>query len=230
MSDFINTIDVLGDDAVVDSIINRTITEFKDNMLTKLGREAFNSCAALTSIDLPAVTVIEQGAFGNCKALESANLPLAISTGSQGFRGCSKLKSISIPAAKSIDYLSLEGCGSLEMIDSPLVEVVNPWAGLGGAIEILDLPSLKKIDMGGIQGNKIKALVLRYDGVCTLASFGNTLPTVREETIGYVYVPSARLEEYKAATSWCEHPGRIRALEDYTVDGTITGDLDKTKI
>ena len=30
MAEFINTIDVLGDDAVIDSIINRTIAEFKE--------------------------------------------------------------------------------------------------------------------------------------------------------------------------------------------------------
>ena len=41
MSEFINTIDVLGDDAVIDSIIDRTITEFKDNTLTTIGQYAF---------------------------------------------------------------------------------------------------------------------------------------------------------------------------------------------
>jgi hypothetical protein len=38
------------------------------------------------------------------------------------------------------------------------------------------------------------------------------------------------VDEYKAATNWSTYAGRIRALEDYTVDGTITGELDESKI
>jgi hypothetical protein len=47
---------------------------------------------------------------------------------------------------------------------------------------------------------------------------------------GYIYIPSALIENYKGATDWSNYADQFRALEDYTVDGTITGELDETKI
>lgn len=40
----------------------------------------------------------------------------------------------------------------------------------------------------------------------------------------------ALVDSYKAATNWSTYATQFRALEDYTVDGTITGELDSTKI
>ena len=34
----------------------------------------------------------------------------------------------------------------------------------------------------------------------------------------------------QAATNWSTYAAQFRALEDYTVDGTTTGELDETKI
>jgi hypothetical protein len=42
---------------------------------------------------------------------------------------------------------------------------------------------------------------------------------------GYIYVPRANVEELKSATGWSAFGDQIRALEDYTVDGTTTGAL-----
>lgn len=42
---------------------------------------------------------------------------------------------------------------------------------------------------------------------------------------GYIYVPRAYVEELKSATNWSVYADQIRALEDYTVDGTTTGAL-----
>jgi hypothetical protein len=53
---------------------------------------------------------------------------------------------------------------------------------------------------------------------------------------GYFYVPRALLsdddatKDYRRATNWSTYASQFRALEDYTVDGTITGALDPTKI
>jgi hypothetical protein len=53
---------------------------------------------------------------------------------------------------------------------------------------------------------------------------------------GYFYVPRALLsdddatKDYRRATNWATYASQFRALEDYTVDGTITGDLDPNKI
>jgi hypothetical protein len=69
MAEFINTIDILGDDAVIDSIIERTITEFKDDVITSIGGTAFRKCYELTVVDVPKVTTIEGEAMRQCTAL-----------------------------------------------------------------------------------------------------------------------------------------------------------------
>lgn len=38
------------------------------------------------------------------------------------------------------------------------------------------------------------------------------------------------VDTYKADTNWSTYAAQFRALEDYTVDGTITGELDESKI
>jgi hypothetical protein len=78
--------------------------------------------------------------------------------------------------------------------------------------------------------NKLTALILREQSkVCSLAGY-NALSYSSIPTIGYIYVPSALVERYKVATNWSEFAARFRALEDYTVDGTTTGELDPSKI
>jgi hypothetical protein len=69
MAKFQNTIDLLGDEVVAASIIDRTITEFRDDVLTSIGSKAFYACSALTSVDLSNVTSIPNGAFGTCSKL-----------------------------------------------------------------------------------------------------------------------------------------------------------------
>ena len=64
-----NTIDILGDDAVTDSIIDGSIIEFVDDQLEGAGDYAFTNCSKLTSVDLPAATSIGGNAFSNCPAL-----------------------------------------------------------------------------------------------------------------------------------------------------------------
>ena len=129
MAEFINTIDVLGDDVVFDSIIDRTITEFKDNSVETVGKYAFTKCNALVTVLLPNVKSIGVYAFNNC--------------------------------------------------------------------------------------TNLTAVIIRYDGVCTLHNadaFGNS--AVAKGT-GYVYVPKEHLDSYKAATNWSSYADQIRAIEDY---------------
>ena len=136
---FVNTIDVLGDEVVTDSIISRTITEFKDDRVNRVRSCAFAYCTALTLVDLPNITTI----------------------GLQAFYGCTALRS----------------------------------------------------------------LILRKTTLVTLESY-NAIATGQ----GYIYVPAALVDSYKTNGVWKTYASQFRALEDYTVDGTITGELDETKI
>lgn len=144
MADFINTVDVIGDDALTDSIIMKTITEFKDNNVKTVGKYAFSSCTVLALVDLPNATKVDSNAFEGCTVLQT--------------------------------------------------------------------------------------LILRGNAVATLGGTNafNRTPIASGE--GYIYVPAALVNSYKAATNWSTYAAQFRALEDYTVDGTITGEIDESKI
>lgn len=144
MSGFINTADVVGDEALTNSIIDKSVTEYKDNAVKRIGTYVFYKCEKLRTVDCPRATSIGGSAFEDCAALE--------------------------------------------------------------------------------------ALILRSNTQCTT----NNIFTLSGSKIanggGYVYVPSALVDLYKAATCFNKYPNQIRALEEYTVDGTTTGELDPTKI
>lgn len=144
MSEFINTADAIGDDELCDRIIMRTVTEYQENRISKIGQRAFYNCTALTVVDVPNVTTIGISALGECTALE--------------------------------------------------------------------------------------ALILRSDTIVTMENTNALEKTGIATGTGFVYVPSALVDGYQAATNWSVYAAQIRALESYTVDGTTTGELDAAKI
>ena len=144
MSEFINTADVITDDEMCNRLIMRTVAEYKENRISKIGLSAFYACNALTVVDVPEVASIADQAFCECSALE--------------------------------------------------------------------------------------ALILRSNFIVTLESGSALQNSGIAKGTGFVYVPSALVAGYQAATNWSAYAAQIRALEDYTVDGTTTGELDASKI
>jgi hypothetical protein len=213
MAEFINTVDVLGDTAVMDSLIERTITEFKDDKVTVLGNGALAMCKELKTVSIPNVTMIQSDAIRGGDSLETVYAPNMVTVGSGGLQDNIALQSICLPKATSILANALRQCYALEYVELPEVQE------FGGYVFESDLA--------------LKAVVIRQV---------NTVPSITTTTFhymygsgiskgtGYVYVPSALVDRYKSATNWSVYAAQIRALEDYTVDGTITGELDKTKI
>ena len=174
MSDFANTIDTLGDEAVMDAIIMRTITEIKDNCATFIGVYAFYNCTALTAADFPEATYIGVYAFRGCVALITADFPAATSIGENAFDSCSSLHTADFPAATSIGGSAFYGC------------------------------------------NALTALILRNtEQVCELGGTSAFTNTPIASGTGYIYVPAALVDSYKAAAMWSTYADQIRAIEDY---------------
>lgn len=144
MAEFINTIDELGDDIVLSMLIEKTITVFKDDVLTSLGTFAFKGCSALITVNLPNVTSIGNNSFHTC--------------------------------------------------------------------------------------SNLSALILQSSTMCELKDINAFYSASIQNKKGYIYVPKALVDSYKTATRWSTYASQFRAIEDYTVDGTITGELDETKI
>lgn len=194
MVDFVNTIDQLGDKVTIRRIIEKTITEFNDNTLVAVGKNAFARCVLLASVNLPNVATVNNDAFYECSSLTGVNIPNCTSLGNMAFCGCK-------------------------------------------ALTILDLPSVTNINQGAFQGNRnLSPLILRSATLCSLNnknafSFGTF---AEGQAGGTLLVPRALVESYKTATNWSVIWGyghnRFLALEDYTVDGTITGEIDWDKL
>lgn len=115
MADFINTIDLLGDDVVTNQIVGRTLVEFKDDEITQIGTRAFSGCVLLENVDLPNVTLMSDYVFSNCKALKSVNLPNVPTIGTEVFYGC-KLTIIDLPKATHLGSGAFSGCTELTRV------------------------------------------------------------------------------------------------------------------
>lgn len=177
MSDFVNTIDLLGDQATADAIVSRTITDFKDDALPVVAKYKFYSCENLTSIDLPSVKTIDESAFQRCTALASVNLPNVV-TIYGAFKECRGLTSVVLPKLETFGSGAFYQCSNLVMVDAPMATSIASTA---------------------FNNTKIATLILRGSAVCELkdtSAFGNVSNTIT------VYVPYDWIDAYENATNW----------------------------
>ena len=241
MSEFINTLDVLGDDAVIDSIIDRTITEFKDDQVTNVGHYAFYNCTALTEVDLPNVTTVGDHGFRNCSALTKINLPRLATIHDRTFDSCVSIKEIFLPELKTMYNVSygtginqFNSCKSLETLILPKLENFGKVTSAEHCtkLRLVDLASAIFIGDGSFRNcPELTSFILRTTQQVAVLNGSNVfINTPIANGAGYIYVPRALVDSYKAATNWSVYAAQFRALEDYTVDGTTTGELDETKI
>ena len=276
MADFMNTIDALGDDAVIDSIIDRSITEFNDDTTTTVGNSAFYECSSLESVDLPNANSFSIFAFRNCTSLKTINAPEVTKfNGWEGamFYGCGSLSEVNFPkltnvpretfrecrnlvkanlpsAVGSVSTCAFYNCKSLYDLDMPNITAIDLSGFYGcsslkkaifpkatrmegesfrhcSSLEIIDTSLLTAINgYRQFEGCKLNALILRNTAtVCTLVESYTFLNSGIGKGTGWIYVPSSLLNRYKSATNWSAYAGRMLGIEDFTVDGTTTGEF-----
>lgn len=106
----------------------------------------------------------------------------------------------------------------------------HPLAGCT-TLSLIDFPAVTSIVSGSLKGcTALTVLILRGETVCSLTNTNALTGSAIASGTGYIYVPGALVDSYKTATNWSTYATQFRALEDYTVDGTTTGELDETKI
>ena len=171
-------------------------------------------------------------AFYNCLKLTTADFPMATSIGSYAFNGCSKLTTIDFPVTKFIGTYAFNGCSQLTTIDFPMVTNIGNYAFRDcSQLTTADFPMATSLSRSAFYScSKLNALALRSQSLCSLGNSNAFSGTPIYNGTGYIYVPSSLLDSYKSATNWSTYATQFRALEDYTVDGTITGELDADKI
>ena len=220
-----------GGDDVLDALIDRSITEISSSSATSIGDYAFSHCSKLTTANFPAATSIRSSAFQFCDVLTTVDFPAVTSIGDHAFNYCSALTTVDFPAATSIESSAFQFCSALTTVDFPAATSIgNSAFNYCSKLTTANFPAATSIESSALRScDVLKALLLRGNNVCALSNTNAFNSTPIRSGTGYIYVPSALIEQYKAATNWSTYAAQFRALEDYTVDGTITGELDPAK-
>ena len=153
-------------------------------------------------------------------------------------RGLSKIKTVNVPNAKSIGSYAFYYCTAMTGINAPNVTSLDTYAFYNSAIKSVNFPlatsvpsqcfyscsSLAKADFGAAKSIATSAfayagldtlILRREDAICSLANKNALVDTPIENGTGYVYVPAALLDTYKAASNWSAFSNQFRAIEDY---------------
>lgn len=196
---------------------NSGIVSVKLPKVKSLGTNALNRCSSLVTVSLPSVETIGTDQFTRCTALQSADFPQALEVGSYCFVSCTSLTRVNFPVATKANQMAFNGCTSLTFVDFPKMTTIGQYVFYNAT--------------------SFSTLILRSTTMCTLgsaAAFDGT-PFALGGTGGKVVVPRALTTEYPNATNWSSviagnANNKVLALEDYTVDGTITGAIDWDKL
>lgn len=193
--EFINSINGETDNAVLDSLIIRSIKEFHDDMLLTVGGYAFSFCSELTVVDLPNVTTAGARSFENCTSLTSINMPKLLSVGSFMFTACTALTSVRLHEITTIISSGFSGCTRLKTVDLYKINKINQNAFKSTALDTL--------------------IIRRTDAVATLGSSTAFDDTPMFTGAGYIYVPADLVESYKTAQYWSRYSSQFRAIEEH---------------
>lgn len=154
---------------------------------------------SITEFKSDEITAVPNDAFANRTKLISLSLSKLINGSSAMCQNCSKLVDIYLPLMKSAGNNAFQGIGA----------------------KSVDLPSLERVHANFFQNAKqLTTFILRNPNSISLLGAGAFSGTPITDGTGYIYVPKALVDSYKAATNWSTFADQIRAIEDYT---EITG-------
>ena len=199
---------------IVRNEINKTnlVSVEIGDCVTSIGELAFDGCSSLTSITIPnsvttigrgglsftglidvvlpnSVTSISNEVFMSCSALTSVTIPSGVtSIGEYAFQTCSNLTSVTIPSGvTSIGEYAFQTCSNLTSVTIP--------------------DSVTSI------GSSAFRYCSRLASVTVNATTPPALGTnAFNNTNCPIYVPSASVDAYKAASRWSSYASRIQAI------------------
>lgn len=222
-----------------DDVANCAIKGDLNITVATIQQGAFWGNGGVTSVNAPNATTIEERAFYACGGMTRINAPEVTSIGMYGFGNCYDLTEINFPKLKTIGTYGFYYCSGVQgnLVFPALTAAPTQSFCRMSNITAIDLPVCKSIaDQVFRYCTNLKTIILRSTTLVTLGNVNSfyNMPFGSGQSGGKLYVPSALVESYKTAAKWSTIYGygtnEFRALEDYTVDGTITGALDPSKI
>lgn len=185
-----------GSTDIEDALITRVFSneELVNDRVTRIGEYGFYGVTGLKRVSFPNVTAISNYVFQTAY-LDEINIPLLSSAGGSAFMA-NNITEVNMP------YL----------IDAPSNLFRNCYN-----LQRADFTALNYMYVRAFNGcSALNTLILRNeDAVCTLGNTSALGSTPIETGTGYVYVPSALINQYKEATNWSTYADQIRAIEDY---------------
>ena len=127
------------------------------------------------------------------------------------------INSVKMTALQRIMYGTFSGCKAIESFYFPSLTQVDGYAFANcQKLTRLNLHNTTKIDGTNVFYGcaKLECLVIESETLCTLVNATNqfTNAPIAKGT-GYIYVPAALVDEYKAATNWSAYASQFRAIE-----------------
>ena len=166
-------------------------------------------------------------AFQGCTGLRSVNLPVCAYLNSYAFYGAG-LTSVVLPVCTSIGASAFSNCRSLvsATFKGKIPNASNNLFQGCTVLETVDLWNSYRIGQYEFDSTGLTALILRKSDTIVVLQSGTAFRNspVASGT-GYIYVPRDMIATYQAATNWTVYSAQFRALEDYTDDGTISGNF-----
>lgn len=212
---FVNTIDQLGDSAVLKSIVEGTIAEFRDDVITRLKRYSLYPMDSLKVLELPNVTTVEQTAL-KLPSIEHLVLPKVTSFSAQSTLSI-KLKSVDLQSLEHLSAITFSGCTNLSEVSIPSAKKFKASCFRGcTSLKKLDFHNQLTIDtLYVFNGSGLDIMIMRSTTISTLSNTNALVNTPIADGTGYIYVPRALVDSYKVATNWSTFANQFRAIEDY---------------
>lgn len=222
-----------GDTSIEDGLVSHTLSAYFNDRVAEIPYGTFYRNVNLTNISFPNVTSVGGYAFWGCKELSTIDIPKLQTVGDYAFNGNNVLDLV-LPELIEAGVHSYSNMRRCETITAPKLRTVGSscFRGVSGSkLQKVDFGALEELASMALYWNvNLATLIIRTNKMCSLASTNVFTSTKIASGTGYIYIPATLIETYKADSVWSTYATQFRALEDYTVDGTITGALDETKI
>ena len=240
-----NTIEKLGDDETFRQIVERSITSFEDNELTKVAKYSFYNCDKLASVIIPNATTLGECAFRGCANLNSLNLLKVTSMGSNAFYGCRLLPEISFPLLTTVPSSAFYNCSELATLDLPKVIRIFDSAFCNTKVTALNFPLVTSVGSSAFSNcsslstakfpkatsigssafsrcSSMSSLIVGTElgdetAICTLGGTSSLPSSIRA-----IYVPYNLQDKYKTATNWSSFASKIQGYEQPVACQSLT--------
>lgn len=173
-------------------LMTRTISGEAIYELETLGSYAYAG-SNITILHCPNVKTIATRAMYQCNKLTEFIAPLVETTSNDVF-AYSGVKNVYMPNLTSLGSGNFTNCRQLDNLD------------------FHHITSLGSTTFNGC--SNLKTLILRASEVCKLSNTNCFTGTAIASGTGYVYVPDALVEEYKASTNWATYAAQIKPISE----------------